>query len=484
MNRIHAKGKTFTDELGRERVFSGVNIVDKSPYTTGVQSVPDVTEDTIAQLHARGFNLIRLGFTWGKLEPQPGVYNDGYLDAVGTVLDWCEKYDVYAFLDMHQDLYSPVTNGDGAPPWAALTDGRKATPTRFVWAEDYFWGRACHRCFDHFWNNTPVQGKGLQDRFADLWKHVIEKLGDKPAVIGFDLLNEPFPGTDGGRVFRRLVRTAVRTGLTDKAVDRGQIVRDLFSEARGEKLFGHLTSDLLRKVTHSADTLIENFDRVQYTRFLMRMAEAVRTVNGDKLIFMENSYYSNLGIPFSAPPIYTDGERDPQQVFAPHAYDLMVDTPAYKYASNDRVGSIFAEHRRSQERLNMPVVVGEWGGFGGDDAGWLPHIDFLLRLFDENKWSNTYWCYKKDFFASPLMQVFVRAFPRAVDGTLKSYTYDSSAKVFRMELLQTGTLPAEIAAPFAVQSVLLDGEAAEFIQRDAVLFVQIPAGNHTLEVRF
>ena len=252
MNSIHAQGTRFVDDSGRERIFCGVNVVDKSDYAQGPQAFP-LTQDDLRRFRAHGINLIRLGFTWAKLEPTPGTYNEAYLDSVSGVLDLCAQYGIYVFLDMHQDLFSPATNGDGAPRWATLTDGYKAHPTRFVWAEDYFWGRACHAAFDHFWANTPVGGVGLQDRFAACWAHTAARLGGKECVIGFDLFNEPFPGTAGGTCFRRIVGGAVKAVLFGGNVRRTQLLRDLCSGARKEKGYGHITYPVLREATRGAD---------------------------------------------------------------------------------------------------------------------------------------------------------------------------------------------------------------------------------------
>ena len=242
MNTIRAQGTRFIDDAGRERIFCGVNVVDKSDYdAAGTQTFP-LTEKDLCRFRAHGINLIRLGFTWAKLEPAPGQYNEAYLDSVCDVLDRCAQYEIYVFLDMHQDLFSSVTNGDGAPEWATLTDGHKVHPTRFVWAEDYFWGKACHRAFDHFWANTPVGGVGLQDRFSALWAHVAARLGGKEAVIGFDMFNEPFPGTPGGACFRSIVGGAAKAVLFGKNVGRKQLVRDLLSAERKEKGYAHITS--------------------------------------------------------------------------------------------------------------------------------------------------------------------------------------------------------------------------------------------------
>ena len=485
METIKASGMKLVDNKGRTRIFSGVNIVDKSDFNPHSQRFDCADEQDIKRLAELGFNLIRLGFTWGKIEYAPGLYNDSYIDSLSKIADWCEKYGVFIFLDMHQDLYSSHINGDGAPRWATLTDGRKVHPTRFVWAEDYLWGRACHRAFDNFWNNKKINGKGLQDWFADCWCHIINRLGSKPAVIGFDLLNEPFPGSDGGKCFRRIVSGAAKEFVLGKNVDRLQLIRDLFSPQREKKLFDAISPAVLRSATSKADSLIQKFDKEKYTPFIEKLGKAVRKTGTQKLIFLENSYYSNLGIPYSALPLSIDGKRDDQQVFAPHAYDLMVDTPSYRWANNSRVGSIFDEHRRSQERLRTPVIVGEWGGFGSDDdETWLEHIVYLLNVFDSYQWSNTYWQFIPGFFDSPLLKVFVRPYPQAVSGNVVSYSYDVDKALFTMEYIQDSAGESTICAPFTINELTLDSAEIPYKKENSAVSVISGKGRHTLNIRF
>ena len=55
---------------------------------------------------------------------------------------------------------------------------------------------AMWRAYDHFWANDPGPGGvGLQDRYAAAWRHVAARFRDAPGVQGFDLFNEPFPGS-------------------------------------------------------------------------------------------------------------------------------------------------------------------------------------------------------------------------------------------------------------------------------------------------
>jgi endoglycosylceramidase len=55
---------------------------------------------------------------------------------------------------------------------------------------------ALERAFDHFWQNSPGPGgPGLQDRYAAAWRRVAAFFAGNPYVMGDDLFNEPWPGT-------------------------------------------------------------------------------------------------------------------------------------------------------------------------------------------------------------------------------------------------------------------------------------------------
>jgi endoglycosylceramidase len=55
---------------------------------------------------------------------------------------------------------------------------------------------ALNRAFDHFWANDPGPGGiGLQDRYAAALGQVAERFAGSPHALGYDLLNEPWPGT-------------------------------------------------------------------------------------------------------------------------------------------------------------------------------------------------------------------------------------------------------------------------------------------------
>lgn len=461
MDRIYTEGLKFRDEKGRECIFNGINLVNKGePTIVGHRKYKfKWDEETIREFKELGFNLIRLGVIWDAVEPKPGVYNEEYLDEIEKIVKYCEKYKIYFFIDIHQDLYGAKSGvGDGAPEWACLAKGEKFKKALFIWAEGYFYGRAVQKSFDAFWANEKVNGRGLQEYYCDMLKHVAERFSKSPAYFGFDLMNEPYPGTPGGKVFTSLIETVVkmaeeRAGKIGKKFE----LRSCFdggNEKKGFlKLIGKTAArlaspaklsaikeimsqkELFHKAVLSGYDIIKDFDVNLYSPFINKGAAAIREVTDKGIILMENCYYSNLGIPYSAPAVEVNGVREKQLAFAPHGYDLFVDSPLYKYASNERVDSIFEEHQRSQQRLGVPVIVGEWGGFTGGNR-WIGHIDHLIEFFNSNNWSSVYWAYDKKILKSPVIDSLSRPYPQRINGDLISFSYDKEDKYFRMSFVQ------------------------------------------------
>lgn len=474
MERITTSGRRFLDEHGRERIFNGVNLCDKGQYIPKLKKREyhyGQHEETIRALAENGVNVLRLGIVWDAIEHTPGVYDEAYLDGVKRTMDLCEKYGIYVYLDMHQDLYAGFGDGggDGAPAWACLTDGHRYKKEKFVWAEGYFFGKATQHCFDNFWANKPCHGRGVQDAFAEMWAHLAERFGDHPALFGFDMLNEPFPGSDGGKVFQKLVGSATRTFLTDRRIKKGALLRDAVNGDL-KAAFDQFDGAVLKKTASVGTQLIQKFDEERYTPFLNRVSAAIREKTPNGILFIDNCYYSNLAIPCHAGPITVNGQEQ-ASCFSPHGYDFMVDTPLYKHASNSRVDAIFGTHAETQERLNVPVLVGEWGG-ASEGTDWLPHIQYLLDFFDAHRWSQTYWCFTEGLLNEPIMQQLNRPAPRAVTGTIERYCHDRKANTF--------TLVYDQAQPFDAPTVIYTPQQPKAVHTDGTVAVKPNFGSGCL----
>jgi endoglycosylceramidase len=303
------------------------------------------------------------------------------------------------------------------------------------------------------------------------------RYGESPALFGYDLMNEPHPGRPGGKIFRKLIAKLIRVCAVSPSVRRVWFLKSILSkdlQTRGHAL-DVLTPAVMKKITSAANALVRRFDEAYYTPFVARMTQAIRAVTQNGIILMEHSYFSNLGIPFCAKAPAGEGV-----CYSPHAYDFTVDTEAYAFASNERLRFIFGESRRAQGRLNVPVLVGEWGG-GGKGETFFPHIEYLMNLFDSYGWSNAYFAYKPGFFETPLMRVVSRPYPMAVGGALERFQIDLKAKTATLWYHPQGGLWTELYLPRGYASVDA-GEGAEVLHEGNVL--KIRGGGNRIAVKY
>ncbi len=185
-------GGWLTDGAGRAVVLHGLNEVYKvAPFEPSAGGFGD---DDAAFLAANGFNAVRLGVIWAGVEPQPGVFDDAYLASIAQTVRILADHGIVTVLDMHQDSYSTVFGGEGAPEWATLTGGLP-NPI-FGFPVDYPLNPAENHAWDAFWSNAAApDGVGLQNHYARMWEYVADHFKDDPAVAGYEVMNEPWPGS-------------------------------------------------------------------------------------------------------------------------------------------------------------------------------------------------------------------------------------------------------------------------------------------------
>ena len=446
MQKIGVCGTCFADEKGRQRIFNGYTVVYKGCEADAdgvVRYRTELNEEAVAGFAKQGMNIVRLGVTWAGIEPDMTFYNETYLQGVKDAVRLCEKYGVYVLLDFHQDLFGYACyNGDGAPAWACrLPDENRHA--RVIWAEGYFLSRSVQTSFDAFWRNEDVCGRGLRDRYCDMLRHTVRYLNDCGNIMGIDVFNEPYPGTTGGRIFRTLVRDFAAVLALSRRVDRKKLVADAAAGRVMDLLSAVDDPVVYRSALKNSERILRRFDTECYAPFLTAAASAIRAENPDVIVFAENSYYSNLGIPCAFPHLtYPDGSAEKNFAFAPHGYDVTVDTPLTNEASTHRVDFIFDEHRRKQLSMDIPVLVGEWGGMvpGGERY---PALEHLIDKFDANCWSQTYWHFGKEIAAGKIGEILARPYPAAVAGKILRYGYDRKNDVFSLTYIGS----AEIKAP-------------------------------------
>lgn len=430
-NGISVSGTKFIDSFGRHIIFNGINYVDKNP---NVNYITHDSAATFTRFRNWGFNCIRLGVIWDGVEPEPGKYDEKYLDKIQEQVNWATQNGLYVMLDMHQDLYSREFS-DGAPSWATLTDGLPHA-TGFIWSDSYFMSEAVQHAFDNFWANKPVSdGIGVQDHYAKMWQHVAKRFSGNKTVIGYDIMNEPFNGTQGTMILPVILTEYAKLYAeeTGKVLSE-QEVMGIWSneESRFEALKNLQKKEKYARVINSATELSQQFEKNELRAMYQRVGNSIREVDSTHILFLEHAYFSNTGIASGVERVnLKNGKPDSLVAYAAHGYDLLVDTKVNDAQSSERVEFIFSQINEVSKRANLPVLVGEWGAFSGDSEGNTTSARFIRQIFENFQFSNTYWAFyngieKHNYFNKAL----VRPNLQFAGGVLKTCQFDYAAGIF------------------------------------------------------
>jgi hypothetical protein len=255
-------GTTFRDAAGRHVLLRGVNFGGdcKVPCTPdGATHLPtdfsdhrnvsfvgrpaplDELDVHLDRLRHWGFNCLRLLTVWEAVEHAgPGIYDEAYLEYFAEVCRRAGQRGLHVFVDFHQDAWSRMSGGDGAPGWtfeAAGLDfktfketgaahlmqykydhqvgGRQEAYPVMSWSGNYarpangimwtlfFAGR-------DFAPGLNVEGRNiqeyLQDHYFGAMRAIAERVAGLDNVIGFDSLNEPSTGYIGKALSEPMVR--------------------------------------------------------------------------------------------------------------------------------------------------------------------------------------------------------------------------------------------------------------------------------------
>ena len=441
---VSVEGQRFIDPQGRQLILHGINVVNKNPETG---YLGHVTEKDFAKFKSLGFNVVRLGIIWDGLEPEPGVYNEDYLRGIDQMIQWAADNDIYVFLDMHQDLYS-VQFSDGAPAWATITGGQPHQEGA-IWSDAYLMSPAVQTAFDNFWGNTPAPDSiGVQDHYINLWKHIAGRYADNTTVIGFDIMNEPFMGSEANKVMPLLIQAFAKLLMekTGQAPPSEEELVKMWSvpEERLQVLEMISEKEVYKNVIDGIYEVNAAFEKGPLTAFYQKTRDAIRGVNKNHIIFIEHSYFTNMGVTGALQPLVDEnGEQDPLVAYAAHGYDLVVDTKGIGNPSMGRTELIFERIAESGRRMNMPVLIGEWGAFGGTSPEYTPVAAHIMGLFDKFLFSDTYWAYGRHMQGAPYVrEVLSKAYPVSTSGELKSYQYNFETGQFDCKWMERKGLDA------------------------------------------
>ncbi len=216
-------GEHLRDDVGRIAILRGVNARVQGVFDvtfddgrTALEPIPALTPADCRRMRALGLDLLRLPINWSAIEPTMGSYDQAYLDRVDAAIRCAGDAGLVVVVDLHQDAYSKEIGEDGAPLWAIqpaptmllegpLTDlGERRLSAQVQSAFETF-----------FADGDPA---GLRARFGAMLTVVATRWANDPAVIGFELFNEP--DTSGAKLdaFQFEAAATVRAAAPDKLV--------------------------------------------------------------------------------------------------------------------------------------------------------------------------------------------------------------------------------------------------------------------------
>lgn len=387
----------FQDRFGRQLILHGLNSGEKNPAVDPWFQESDVArEDT-----SFGFNFVRYLVLWDGIEPQKDVYDESYLDRIEQRVNWYTSRGMHVMLDMHQDIYSIVFGGDGAPAWAVHSNGHTInnTNTTGVWFLKNL-DPAVIAALGNFWNYTTY--KELQDHYILAWKKVLERFKNNPNVIGYDIMNEPY----GGDPIKAL----------------------------------------------------GDFEKNTLNKFYSKIIPEMRSVESNKYLFFEpQSLFVNFGVTSNLPKI-NDTRAVQHLGYAPHLYPFFVEatTGPYDATAKQNTKDCFNSRTKEMQRQNCPMIIGETG-LSPNTVGFDNYLDDVMNYLDSMQGGISYWFNSHGGWAplnadgseSPILPHLMRTYPKATAGKITKFRFDVNTKIFTMTFVTNTAItePTEIFVP-------------------------------------
>lgn len=384
-------GRWLTDPQGRVVILHGVQI-DRFEPTAPVNFV-DISPENVAFIGAQGFNLARVSISYAGVEPEPGRFDDAYVASYLRLDRLLAAAGIHDLVDFQQGQYSAELEGSGFPDWMTVTDGIPNLPQRFPIG--YVADPAEERAWDNLWGNARAHdGRHLQDAYAHGLRYLAAQFKSSPAFLGFDVLNEPWPGT-----VWPTCANPVGCPIADQSL----------------------------------------------RAFYRRTTSAIRSADATHLVFYEPYLVFNAG---AATSLGSIGDRS--EVFAFHNYCLGTTPGLPQYDPFGLCGIeeryVLANAQAQSARSGDPALMDEWGNTTD-----IAQINRMTAEADSSMVGWSYWAYE-DCCLSPaaivadatrppdapgnlrraVLQALVRPYPQAVAGTPLGWSFDPASGHFRL----------------------------------------------------
>jgi len=188
----------LVDVEGRTVLLHGLNArvsgIFDDTFSDGrlpLMTLESFTAADASRIRALGFNALRLPVNWSGIEPtDDGGISATYLDGVAAVTSACGAAGVLVLIDLHQDAYSKEIGQDGAPLWAISPPPTELLGGPLTDLSTRFLSAQVQDAYATFFGGADA-GAFLRSRYAEMAAKLATRFADDPAVMGFELYNEP-----------------------------------------------------------------------------------------------------------------------------------------------------------------------------------------------------------------------------------------------------------------------------------------------------
>lgn len=391
--------KFITDKEGRSLILHGMNVNPDAKHDPLRVGWPQKEDYTVLS-EKWGFNMVRYLVLWDGIEPEPNHYDTTYFSRIKERLDWCSEAGLHVVLDMHQDLYALRYGGDGAPEWAIRDDG-EPFERQSPWELNYR-QPAVIASINNFWNKE-LGHPDLQEHYINAFLEMVRHFKDHPAVIGYDLYNEPTMAT-----------------------------KEVFA-----------------------------FEKRYLKPFYQELIDAIRTIDPENWIFYEpTALGANQGLKSRLGVLNDPRPGEARLAYFPHIYTLDLDISGKYLGIPLFLASWAAERNLEVKCQNAPMLIGEFG-LDGTLPGANDFLNEVMKLSDKVSSGWAYWAYTKGGSWAPInedgseqkkMDILVRPYPQCVAGQPISYGFNLEKKEFWLHYTPDPKIsaPTEIYLPHSI----------------------------------
>jgi hypothetical protein len=280
--------------------------------TNGIKALNDfertfrenfIAEEDFRNISLMGANTIRLPFNCRLIETNPYSYSRAGIFYLKKALTLAYKYNLGVILDLH------AAPGSQNEDWHSDSRGKAL-----------------------FWEN-----KKYRERAWLLWETIVQELKNEPALIGYDVINEPVIGEKSTAIVKEFYREAIKR---IRAIDKTSLI--------------FLEGDIWAQ-------------RIEYLKDLL-----------DKNIVVSTHTYQPLNYTFNFVPFYHFPGKVDAVIWDKTRIEHYLE-PYYKFAVKN----------------NVRMYVGEFGvNWRGGFWGELKYLEGILSTFEKFNFDYTYWTYK------------------------------------------------------------------------------------------